>query len=391
MKILVVHNYYLEPGGEDEVVNAEVKLLIEHGHQVILYEKSNENIRTLPFLEKLLFFIRELGFSRTVYSEIKEIVKRERPDITHVHNIFFRITPSVYTALREERVPIVQTIHNYRFFCLTGAFFRKGAVCEKCRSRRFFNGVIERCWRKSFIVSFFLARLLYKSRSFLKNIDSYIVMSRFSRDKLIELGLEKEKMFLKVNFLTIESDENKQDHNYALFVGRLVDYKGMKTLIKVFKTGSSFKLKIIGDGPLKPEVQNLASLHDNIEWLGRIERNSVLEAIKNSSFVIFPSECYENMPLVIMESFAFSKPVLASNLGAIREFVVDGVNGVLFEPGNAEEMAAKISYLFSHDKERAELGKNANRFYREWFGKEKNYNELMGIYTKTINSGKKRK
>ncbi len=128
MKILIIHNHYLEKGGEDEVVNAETKLLTERGHKVILYEKSNEHIRSMPFFKKLFFFLRELNFSRTTYKEVKEIIKREKPDIAHIHNIFICVTPSVYFALKEENVPIVQSLHNYRFFCIKGTFFDQGAV-----------------------------------------------------------------------------------------------------------------------------------------------------------------------------------------------------------------------------------------------------------------------
>lgn len=388
MKVLVIHNHYLEKGGEDAVVSAEVKLLEEHGHEVILYEKSNESIKSLPFFKKLHFILLELNFSKAVYKEVKEIIRAEKPDIAHIHNIFIYITPSVYLALREENVPIVQSLHNYRFFCLAGSFFNKGKICEKCKDKQFFSAVIGKCWRNSFIFSFLLVKLLYKWGSLLKNIDSYIVTSKFTRDKFVELGLDEKKMYLKTNFLTIEPGGNNQDYNYALFLGRLVDYKGINTLMKAFEINPSFNLKIIGDGPLRSKISSFASSNNNLEWLGKVGRDSVLKAIKNSSFVIFPSECYENMPLVIMESFVFSKPVLASNLGAIKEFVIDGVNGFLFEPGDARDLAAKISYLFSHDKKRSEMGKNANRFYRERFNKEKNYNELISIYTKTINSQK---
>ncbi|MDP2910003.1 MAG: glycosyltransferase family 4 protein [bacterium] len=389
LKILLIHNRYLEKGGEDEVVNAEAKLLTEHGHKVILYEKSNEDIRRWSFFKKALFFLRELRFSKTVYKEVKEIVKRENPDIAHITNIFFCVTPSAYIALNEENVPIVQSLHNYRFFCIRGTFFDKGVICERCKDKEFFNAIIRKCWRNSFFLSFFLAKLLYKSGFFLKNVDSFIVTSKFSREKFIEFGLEEKRMHLKVNFLTIEPKENSRDYNYALFLGRLVDYKGVETLMKAFKICSSFNLKIVGDGPLRRGVQSFASSHNNIEWLGRIERDSVLEAIENSSFVIFPSECFENMPIAIIESFAFSKPVLASNLGAIKEFVIDGVSGILFEPGNEKDLAAKISYLFSHGSERMEMGKNANKIYRERFNKEKNYRDLLGIYNKTMTSKKR--
>ncbi|TAM37174.1 glycosyltransferase family 1 protein [bacterium] len=388
MKILIVHNHYLEKGGEDQVVSAEVSLLEEHGHKVIIYEKSNEYLKKLPFLKKVLFMFRGINFSRDVYKEVKEIVKKEKPDIAHIHNIFFCITPSVYLALKEEQVPIVQSLHNYRFFCINGTFFRNGKPCEKCKDKQFLNAASGRCWKGSFILSCLLSKFTFRRNHYFKNINSYIVTSEFSKNKLIEFGLDEKKIFLKTNFLAIEGQEAGEDDNYALYLGRFVDYKGVNTLAAAFESLPSLHLKIIGEGPLENKLCHFASSHNNIELLGKVSREVVFEAIRKSSFVIFPSECYENMPMVIVESFAFSKPVIASNLGAIKEFVIDGLNGLLFEPGNAKGLAEKISYLFSHDKERIEMGKNANRTFRERFDKEKNYNELMNIYNKTINAGR---
>jgi glycosyltransferase involved in cell wall biosynthesis len=386
MKVLIIHNHYLGRGGEDEVVNSEARLLEEHGHEVIVYEKTNEDIERMTFLKKLYFTLFELGFSRPVYNEIKEIVKREKPDIAHIHNIFIYITPSVYIALKEENIPITQSLHNYRFVCVKGTFFNKGRVCEKCTNSRFFNAVVGKCWKGSFFLSLFMVGLLHKINSLVKSIDSYIVTSKFSRSKFIEFGLEEQKMHLKPNFLTIEPESSNQDNNYALFIGRFVDYKGVETLMEAYKINPSFNLKIIGDGPLRNKMRDFTSSYNNIELLVNVERGLLLNTIRKSSFIIFPSECYENMPLVIIESFALSKPVLASNLGSIKEFVVDGVSGILFEPGNAKDLAAKIIYLFSHNKERMEMSKNVNKIYCEKFNKEKNYHDLMNIYEETIYS-----
>lgn len=383
MKILVVHNHYLERGGEDEVVDAEIKLLEERGHQVVIYEKSNEEVNRRSLAKRIFFSLFEMGFSKSVYSQVREIVRRERPDIAHIHNIFFLITPSVYYALKDANVPIVQTLHNYRFFCLRGTFFNKGKVCEKCKGMKLLEGILKGCWRNSRIFSCLLAKLLYGSGAFIGKIDSFIALSKFSRDKFMELGLEGKSIYLKPNFLALQATEGR-DYNYALFVGRLVDYKGVNTLINALGIGPSFNLKIVGDGPLRQNVRSLVSSNKNIEWLGKLPRNLVFEKIKNSSFLIFASECYENMPLAIIEGFAFSKPVLASNLGAVRELVIDGVNGILFEPGNAKDLAEKAAYLFTHKTERLEMGKNANKFYQSRFNIEDNYKELLGIYERTI-------
>lgn len=390
MKILIIHTHYLEIGGEDQVVSSEVSLLKEHGHEVIIYEKTNEYIENLSFLKKFLYILFDLNFSRTVYREIKEIIKKENPDIAHIHNIFYCVTPSVYFALKEEGIPIVQSLHNYRLFCLRGTFYNKGEVCEKCRDKMLFKGVLERCWRNSLFSSFFLAKILH-NKTFLKNIDSFIVTSNFSKNKFIELGLDPSKLHLKTNFLSSNFEENIEDKKYALFLGRLVDYKGVETLMKAFGGHPALKLKIIGDGPLRERMEDFSQKHENVEWLGRVKREKVIEAIKNCSFLVFPSECYENMPLVIMESFVFSKPVLASNLGAIKEFVIDGINGILFNPGDPDDLARRASYLFSHDQELLQMGRNARQSFKDRFTRESNYEKLIAIYTKTIEMSRSEK
>lgn len=389
MKILVIHNHYLERGGEDEVVAAEIELLKEHGHTVIVYEKSNKDIKKLPFFKKFFYVLKEMSFSKTVYEEVKEIIKKEKPDIAHVHNIFLRITPSAYLALREENVPIVQTLHNFKFVCLNGTLFNNGKICEKCKNKRFFNGVIRKCFRESFILSCVMARILYKEDAFLRQIDSYIALSQFSMNKFIEFRLDKQRIFLKSNFLMTEPNIDIHDYDYGVFVGRLVDYKGIRTLMEAYKMNPSCNLKIVGVGPLEQEVSRVASTYKNMEWLGRLDKDSVFEVIKNSSFLVFPSEWYEMMGVVMLESFVLRKPVLASNLGAVKEYVLNGVNGILFEAGNAKDLAAKVLYLMSHERERIEMGKNAYKIYRKRFDKEKNYQDLIGIYTKIISLKKR--
>lgn len=388
MKVLVAHNHYLETGGEDAVVESEIKMLEERGHAVIRYTKSNEYLKRSSVFRKAAFAVSELNFSRRVYDETTEIIRKERPDIAHIHNIFFCITPSIYYALKDEGVPIVQSFHNYRFFCLRGAFFDGNRICEKCKGGKFHFAFIRRCWKDNFFLSMPLVRFLYKAPYILDKIDSYIATSEFARGKLAEFGLERKKTHLKTNFMTIEPEAGREDKNFALFIGRFVDYKGVETLMDACRINPGFNLKIIGDGPLRDKMRDFAASRKNIELLGKVDREKLLQTLRACSFVIFPSTCYENMPLVIMESFAFSKPVLASNLGSVREFVIDGVSGILFEPGDARDLAEKISAMFADGEKRRQMGKNANDIYRERFNKERNYKELIDIYNGTIKSKK---
>lgn len=394
MKVLVIHNYYLERGGEDLVVQAEIDLLREHGHEVITYQKKSRDLEEKSFLRKLIFMIFEMGFSNKIYKEVRQLLSKEKPDIAHLHNIFINITPSVYKALYDEGIPMVQTLHNYRLFCLKATFFRRGCICEDCFEQELSIGVLRKCWRNSLFLSYFLARAVGMSRSLVKHVDTFIALSNFSKNKFVEFGLDGDSIFVKNNFIETGpiAERERVDQDYALFAGRIVDYKGVKTLIDAFRLKSSLKLKIAGEGPLRDILEDSTLSYNNIEWLGELSRERLFEQIRKASFIVFPSECYETMGMVIMESFAFSKPVLASNLGGVKEFIIDGQNGLLFKPGDPADLALKADYLFSHKDDRLKMGERANKVYKERFDKESNYRELINIYGETIklNSNKAR-
>ena len=389
MKILLVHNHWLERGGEDEVVNSEIELLKKAGHEIVVYEKSNEEVKKYPFFKKLRFLIKDITWSKIAYQEVKEIVQRERPDIAHVHNTFIAISPSIYYALSEDNIPIVQTLHSYRLICPKGVLFRDAKVCQECIGSNFVPSVIHKCWRDSYILSYFLARTLrvhFKNKTFQKKIDCFIALSEFSKNKFIAAGIPGEKIFIKPNFTHVAVPQKSETENYALFVGRLVDYKGINTLISAYqKMSKDVCLRIIGAGPMLDILKGRVRQIGNIELLGRLSQEETLEQIKKASFVIFPSECYENMPRVILESFACGVPVVASNIGAIKELIDDKVNGLLFKPGNAMDLVAKIEYLREHKERLNEMGKNARRAFEEKYTDKRNYEILIDIYKRTIN------
>lgn len=389
MKILVIHNQYLERGGEDGAVDREISMLKEFGHEVISYNRSNQELQGYGFFKKIKFLLKDIQWNPETYYNIKTLIEKERPDIAHVHNIFVFLSPSVYSALRQAKIPVVQTLHNYRFICMNGIFYNNNKVCEDCFSRKS-SGVIKRCWRGSLLLSAFLARLIEKNtrnRNFIDSCDAFIALSEFSKSKFRQAGFPEGKFTVKPNFT--ESDINgaaKED--YGLFVGRLAGYKGVDNLVSAYERLKDRHLKIIGEGPLFSRLKDRIKDLKNIEMLGRLGHEETLRFLNKASFLVFPSQCYENMPLVIIESFACGTPVIASNLGAMKELIEDNITGLLFKPQDTEDLRDKISRLAGNKELIEKMSLNARRVYEAKFTKQTNYDMLMKIYNKAISGYK---
>jgi glycosyltransferase involved in cell wall biosynthesis len=391
MKILIIHNQYLEKGGEDEVVNAEIGMLEKFGHKIIFYKRSNEEITALSFYKKLRFLTKDIIWSKRTYKDLKDIIKKEQPDIAHIHNIFVIITPSVYCALNAGNIPVVQTLHNYRLICPNGVFYRDGRICEQCTAGNFAPSIIYKCWRDSYFLSYFLARALrthFKKKTFKNRIDCYITLSEFSKKKFIKAGFSEKKLFIKPNFLELNTEKRNEPQNLALFIGRLVDYKGINTLISAFKKIDMRYVKIIGDGPLYKELKRKTKDIVNIELLGRLPHEKTVEYVRNSSFLVFPSECYEPFGRVIIEAFACGVPVLASRLGAAAQIIEDGRTGLHFRSGDPGDLATKAEWAWTHKKEMEEMGREARREYERKYTEDKNYEILMDIYKHAVERAK---
>jgi len=389
MKILIVHNHYVYSGGEDEVVEAEKNMLEKFGHKVILYEQSNSQINERTVLDKLLFAFKEIYWSKKTYSDILGIIKKEQPDVAHFHNTFFSISPSAYDACYHAGIPIIQTLHNYRFLCPTGLFYRNGQICEDCLRNGKKAAVINRCWRNSYFFSLVLTKIVrgFEKRKILsEKISHFIALTPFSRQKFIDNGFDEEKITIKPNFFDFESKLSQGDGKYGIFVGALRDYKGLATLMKAWKSlENNFSLKIIGDGPLYHELKK--GCHNmEIELLGAKSSNETLQFIKESLFVVVPSDCYENFPRVILEAFACGVPVITTNHGALKDIVDHEKTGLLFKRASSDDLAEKINLLIESPTLARELGRSARKKYEADYTIEKNYQTLMDIYNFSINS-----
>ncbi|MFB3104783.1 MAG: glycosyltransferase family 4 protein, partial [Pseudomonadales bacterium] len=308
MKILTVHNRYQQPGGEDVVFAREAALLREYGHEVVEYVDDNKHIADHYRLTVAL----ESVWSRPTYQRLSQLLLKLRPDIVHFHNTFVRISASAYAACRAAGVPVVQTLHNYRSVCPAATLFRQGQVCEDCVGTRLsWPSVRNGCYHGSRLQTAVVAGVLgvqrwYRTLS--EPVDVYAVLTHFAKRKLVEGGLCADRIVVKPNFVAdpgvrTQSVRTQMDKP-ALFVGRLVPEKGVRTLLRAWCNLKNIPLAIVGDGPLLTEAKTFIEQHQlhNVSLLGRYDAHEVIRLIKDAGCVLVPSECYEGFPLIIAEA-----------------------------------------------------------------------------------------
>ena len=389
MKILLVHNTYQQPGGEDVVFDQERQLLERAGHQVLTYCRSNLEIAGYSAL-KLLALGGRMMWARDSRREIASLLHEQKPDLVHVHNTFLMVSPSIYSACREADTPVVQTLHNYRLLCPAATFFRHGGVCEECLEHGLWRGVLHGCYRDSRAETSAVALMLTVHRwlaTWSDMVDCFIALSEFSRLKFIEGGIPAEKVVVKPNFLYADPGCRVRSGEYALFVGRLSPEKRVVTLLAAWqRLRVRVPLRIIGGGPERDSLEAHAKQMglSDVRFFGQLPRDEVIAALKGARCLIFPSEWYENFPVTIAEAFACGVPVIASRLGAMQEIVEDGRTGLHFKPGDPEDLAAKVEWAWNHPREMEEMGRQARAEYETKYTAERNYEMLMEIYTKAI-------
>jgi glycosyltransferase involved in cell wall biosynthesis len=385
MKILIVHNYYQQPGGEDKVVSSEAELLEKNGHKILRYEIHNNAIENINALRVAIGTI----WNSDSYNDIYNITKNEAPDIVHFHNTFPLISPAGYYAAKNNRVAVVQTLHNYRLMCPAGTLYRNGKVCEDCIGRAVaWPAIRHACYRESRSATAVVVAMLSSHRlirTLQRKVDVYIAISDSARRKFIESGLSSEKIVVKPNFIEPDPGPGDERGDYALFVGRLSREKGIDTLLAAWeKLGGRINLRIVGDGPLATKVADQAARFPSIKVLGRMDNDGALALMGTANFLIFPSEWHETFGLVVVEACARETPVIASRLGAMSEIIRDRDTGLHFEAGSAEDLATTVRWAINHPTEMRQMGKAARKEYLENYTGKQNYQLLTQIYEQAI-------
>jgi glycosyltransferase involved in cell wall biosynthesis len=360
----------------------EKALLEAKGHQVELLSVTNASfsgvLRTVSIAGGTLY-------SKKSRALVEQTIAAFLPDVVHVHNFFPQLSPSVYYACLVSRVPVVQTLHNFRVICPNALLFREGKPCESCIGRFAWPGVVHACYRNSHLGTALVASMLGAHRisnTWNSAVHAYISLSNFARSRFIAGGLPESRLFVKPNFVMPDPSAGSRSGGYAICIGRLSAEKGIQMLLSAWAQLSGRKLKVVGDGPLKKVVEKAGC--PNIEFLGQQPMHEVLDLLGAAEFLIFPSQCYENFPRVIVEAFAKGVPVLGSDLGSIRELVENGRTGILFRPGNIEDLAQKAEWLFSHPDEMEAMSVAARLTFEAKYTADRNYEELMRIYDSAI-------
>ncbi len=383
--VMVVHNFYQQAGGEDAVFADEVGLLGAKGHRVSTFTAHNDAVQGRSRLR----LAADTIWNGEMYAALAERVRHERPDVVHFHNTFPLISPAAYYAVRRAGAAVVQTLHNFRLLCPGATFLRDGKVCESCLGKLLpIRGIAHGCYRGNKVVTAVTGVMVAAhraARTWRRAVDAYIALTEFSRRKFIEGGLPADKISVKPNFVGHDPGPGSGAGGYALFVGRLSPEKGIDVLLDAWRQlDGMIPLKIVGDGPLRNRVREGAAAVAGVEYLGRQAPPRMLELAGEAAFLVFPSIWYETFGKVAVEAFSRGTPVIASRLGAMAELVDEGRTGLLFEPGNAGDLAGAVRRLVARPELLPPMRVEARKQFERLYLPETNYGQLLEIYRMAI-------
>lgn len=384
MKVLVIHNRYQQRGGEDSVVDAEVRLLGSNGIDVRRLDVNNDSIYGISAkIRASANFLAGSG-PAGVGNKVSQSLAEFQPDIVHVHNWFPTLSPAVFRQCQNAKIPVVHTLHNYRLLCINAMLVRNGHVCEDCIGTTFRTpGLIHKCYRDSYLGSAVAtAGMLaeWAAGTWQQSVDRFIALSEFAKSKLIDGGLPADKIVVKPNFLDPDPGPGCGDGGYYLFAGRLTEEKGLRTLLHCWKHGPNLpQLWIVGTGPLQDEVAEAARTLENVTWLGAKTSEEVVQLMSRAKATLCPSLWYEGLPRVVIESLAVGTPVIASRLGSYPELIADGAWGALFTPGDGIDLLHRLRSL-EQNNTCAQMRPNARRRFEAEYTGARNLSLVLNIY-----------
>lgn len=409
MKILMINSFNYMRGGAERCFIDLTDLLTAHGHEVIPFCMSHERNRPSPYASYFVSYVdfpsllngngsrlknTFTAFERVVYNRearqnVERLIADTKPDIAHVHGIAHEISPSILPALKKAGVPVVQTLHDYKLLCPNTNFVAQEAVCERCKGHRYYNVVRYRCKRDSTAASVLAAveTTVHKIMQIYEhNVDLFISPSAFLKQKVAEFGIKNPVINIP-NFINVkEIQPCFEPDNYFLFFGRLVNTKGVMTLLKAMEQVKRSHLYIAGTGDLEQSLRQYAEERGitNVTFLGFVHTEKLIPLIQKAAFTVVPSEWYENYSMSVLESLAAGKPIVGANIGGIPEQVNDGYNGLLFEPGNVAQLAEKINYLLDNPDEAVKMGQNSRRQVETINHPETHYQQTMQVYSSLL-------
>jgi glycosyltransferase involved in cell wall biosynthesis len=390
MKVLMVHNRYQQRGGEDAVVDAEVRLLATNGIEVQRLDVDNDSIHGV--CAKIQASANLFVAPSAMNNRLSSMLAGFQPDVVHVHNWFPTLSPSIFKRCKEADIPVLHTLHNYRLLCINATLFRDGQVCEDCIGSTFRTpGVIHKCYRDSRLGSAVAtAGMLaqWAGGTWHRSVDKFIALTEFAKRKLIQGGLPEERIVVKPNFVDPDPGPGPGDGGYFLYAGRLTEEKGLRILLECWRSGPELPpLWIVGVGPLQEEVREAAAALPNVEWLGGKSSDEVVELMGRAKATLCPSLWYEGMPRVVIESFAVGTPVVASRIGCYPEMISDGECGALFQTGDAGCLLSRVRELEARGAF-PEMRAKARRCFEAEYTGRRNFSLVLNIYRNVIFAGK---
>ena len=340
---------------------------------------------------------RKTIWSKEAYQDVIYQLATTNYDIVHVHNFFPLISPSVYYAAKKSKVPVVQTLQNFRLLCPNGLFLRHGKVCEDCLGKSIpYPGILHGCYRDSRTASTGVVSMLTFHRllgTWNQLVDKYIALTNYDRDKFMAGNLPGDKIVVKPNIIHPDPGMGKGEGDYAVFVGRLSVEKGIDTLLDAWKTlAHKIPLKIVGEGPLADLVAETAAKIPQIEWLGYKPNEEVFDVVGQAKFFIYPSKWNETFSRVAVEAFAKGTPVVAAaGVAAMADLVEPGKTGLHFKIGDAEDLVTQVNWLIEHPEILAQMRLNARKEFERRYTPQENYRQLIAVYQDAIANYKSNK
>jgi glycosyltransferase involved in cell wall biosynthesis len=386
--VMLVHNFYQHRGGEDNVVEADLRLLTTAGHRTATFFRHNREIGDDSWWAKGGLGVRAV-WSLDSAREMRAALQREKPDLVHFHNVVPLLSPALYYVCKDLNIPVIQTLHNYRLLCPSATLYRDGKVCEECLGKLVpWPGVVHKCYRQDRLASAAVGVMITTHEligTWRSQVNRYIALTEFARRKLAENGVPGHKIAVRPNYLDPDPGAKEGPGEYALFVGRLSPEKGVRTLLDGWRRLKlPVPLVILGIGPCGPEVIAACAEVPSIQWLGRMAKDKVIESMKRARFLILPSECYESFPLALVEAFGCALPVVTSALGAMGELVDEGRTGLTFRASDPGDLAAKVDWAWSHPWEMEQMGREARSEFEAKYTASVNYEALLAIYNQVL-------
>ena len=393
MKTLIIHNNYSQKGGEETVVAFQKKLLEENGHQVYLYVRDYNEMKTW-------WLGRSGGLFSAIYNprsikDLKKIIQSFQPEVAILHNLFPIISPAIIPFLKKQGVKTIQILHNYRLLCPIGLFYMKGQICEKCTGKgREWNCLLNRCnggFFKSF--SYALRSFVARKMNYFGAVDKFVVLSDFQKNKFISNGFDESKIAVIPNSLSFNASpqpspkEREQfpsfggvrggdSRNFIGFVGRLTKEKGIFDFIQLSRLMPNYEFRVAGT---RTAVLDNVDIPQNLKFVGFLDAAQLRDFYCKAKVIVFPSHLYEGFPMTFLEAFICKTPIIAYNLSAMPEIVEDGKEGFIVEVGDLCTIREKIELLFNNEKLWTEISKNTELKYLQKYSVQSYYNKLSEL------------